>query len=279
MLWVGQVLRRHTAQVGADLFGIGLGGITRIVANHQVVLGIHAGAGELLELHLHELALVAQLDNAILKLSLCLLHDLEARENPGDIGERNVVIELEGRQTQQGAVERLTGGLKRGDELVDRAHDGGDGLDLIALAVNVHVDDGTTGRDRDHDGIGEHRHASGSAVTHARLARGKRGIGIEVEVGAQDLGEVAVDNDGTVHLGELEQAVRGERNVEWEAVVTGSEHVFGVADADKGTQVTGDDHVEGGADRLTRCRQADGLFHTLLQLVLIQGIAPIAYAP
>ena len=116
-------------------------------------------------------------------------------------------------------------------------------------------------------------------MTHARLTRGERGIGIEVEVGAQDLGEVAIDNDGAVHLGKLEQAVRGKRNVEMEAVDTGSEHVFGVADADKGAQVTGDDHVEGGADRLTRCRQADGLFHTLLQLVLIQGIAPIVYAP
>lgn len=88
-------------------------------------------------------------------------------------------------------------------------------------------------------------------MTHARLTRGERGIGIEVEVGTQDLGEVAIDNDGTVHLGELEQAVRGKRNVEREAVVTGGEHVFGVADADKGAQVTGNDHVEGGADRLT----------------------------
>ena len=116
-------------------------------------------------------------------------------------------------------------------------------------------------------------------MTHARFARGERGIGIEVKVGAQNLGEVAVDDDGTVHLGELEQTVRGKRNVERKAVVTGGEHVFGVADADKGTQVTGNDHVEGGADRLTRCRQANGLFHTLLQLVLIQGIAPIVYAP
>ena len=279
MLWVGQVLGRHTAQVGADLFGIGLGGIARIVANHQVVLGIHAGAGELLELHLHELALVAQLDNAILKFGLCLLHDLEARENTGNVGERNVVIELEGRQAQQGAIERLTGGLERGDELVDRAHDGGDRLDLVALTVDVHVDDGTTSRNRDHDGVGEHRHASGSTVTHARLTRGERGIGIEVEVGAQDLGEVAIDNDGAVHLGKLEQAVRGKRNVEREAVVTSSEHVFGVADADKGAQVTSNDHVEGGANRLAGGSQANSLFHTLLQLVLIQGIAPIVYAP
>lgn len=52
-----------------------------------------------------------------------------------------------------------------------------------------------------------------------------------------------------------------------------------VADTDKGAQVTSNDHVEGGADRLARCRQANGLFHTLLQLVLIQGIAPIVYAP
>ena len=116
-------------------------------------------------------------------------------------------------------------------------------------------------------------------MTHARLTRGERGIGIEVEVGTQDLGEVAIDNDGTVHLGELEQAVRGKRNVEREAVVTGGEHVFGVADADKGAHVTGNDHVEGGADRLTGGSQANSLFHTLLQLVLIQGIAPIVYAP
>ena len=116
-------------------------------------------------------------------------------------------------------------------------------------------------------------------MTHARLTRGERGIGIEVEVGAQDLGEVAIDNDGAVHLGKLEQAVRGKRNVEREAVVTSSEHVFGVADADKGAQVTSNDHVEGGANRLTGGSQANSLFHTLLQLVLIQGIAPIVYAP
>ena len=116
-------------------------------------------------------------------------------------------------------------------------------------------------------------------MTHARLTRGERGIGIEVEVGTQDLGEVAIDNDGTVHLGELEQAVRGKRNVEREAVVTGGEHVFGVSDADERSHVAGDDHVQGGADRLTGGSQADGLFHTLLQLVLIQGIAPIIYAP
>ena len=279
MLRVGQVLRRHASELGANLLGVGLRGIACVVADHQVVFGIHAGARELLELHLHELALVTQLDNAILKLGLCLLHDLEAREDAGDVGERDVVVELKGRQAQQGAIERLTGSLERGDELVDRAHDGGDGLDLVALTVDVHVDDGTTSRNRDHDGVGEHRHASGGAVTHARLARGKRGIGIEVEVGAQDLGEVAVDDDGAVHLGKLEQAVRGKRNVEREAVVTGSEHVFSVTDADKGTQVTGNDHVEGGADRLTRCRQANSLFHTFLQLVLIQGIAPIVYAP
>ena len=116
-------------------------------------------------------------------------------------------------------------------------------------------------------------------MTHARFTRGERGIGVEVEVGAQNLGKVAIDDDGAVHLGELEQAVRGERNVEREAVVTGSKHVFGVANADKGAQVTGDDHVEGGANRLAGGRQANSLFHTLLQLVLIQGIAPIVYAP
>ena len=99
-----------------------------------------------------------------------------------------------------------------------------------------------------------------------------------MEVRAQDLREVAVDDDGAVHLGKLEQTVRGEGYIKRKTVVARGENVLGVADADKGTEVSGDDHVESRADGLAGSGQANRLLHALLYFVLIQGIAPIAYA-
>ena len=119
----------------------------------------------------------------------------------------------------------------------------------MALAVDVDGDDLTALRDRDDHGAGEQAHAGRGAMAHARLGGRQRRVGVEVVVGAQDLGEALVDHDGAVHLGELEEAVGGERDVEAEAVVAGREHGLGVADADEGAQAARDDHVEGVAKR------------------------------
>ena len=70
-------------------------------------------------------------------------------------------------------------------------------------------------------------------MSHARLGRGQRRVGIEVVVGAQNLREVLVDDDGTVHLGELEKTVRREGNVQLETIVAGCQDVLGISDADE----------------------------------------------
>ena len=51
----------------------------------------------------------------------------------------------------------------------------------------------------------------GGAVPGAGLLRGDRGVGHQVHVGAQDPGDVAVEHDGAVHLGQLAQPGRRER--------------------------------------------------------------------
>ena len=136
--------------------------------------------------------------------------------------------------------------------------------------MHVDVHDSAASRDGDDDGIGEHRHTRRRAVTHAGFARGERRIGIQMEVRAQDLRQIVVDDDGAIHLGKLEQTVRRERDIEREAIVASRENVLGVSDANQGAKVSGDDHVEGGADRLARGGQANRLLHALLYLVLIQ---------
>ena len=103
-------------------------------------------------------------------------------------------------------------------------------------------------------------------VAHARLGGGQRRVRVQVVVGAQNLGEVAVDDHGAVHLAELEEAVGGERDVELEAVVTRGEDVLRVAHADEGAQVARQDHVQGRAQRRPRRGLPDRVVEALLVL-------------
>ena len=63
-------------------------------------------------------------------------------------------------------------------------------------------------------------------------------------VGAQYLRHVPVDDNGAIHLRELEEAIGRKRDVELEAIVTGPDDVIRITDADEGTEVASDDHVE-----------------------------------
>ena len=100
-------------------------------------------------------------------------------------------------------------------------------------------------------------------MARARLIRGQRGIGIEVIVGAQDLGEVLVDDHGTVHLGELEEAVGREGDIEGEAIGARGEDGILIADGDQGTEMAGNDHVDGHAQRRAGSAHANSLLATL----------------
>ena len=114
-------------------------------------------------------------------------------------------------------------------------------------------------------------------MAHARLAGRQRGVRVEVEVGAQDLGEVLVDDDGAVHLAQLEQSVGSERDAQRETVVARCQHVLGIAHADERADVAGDDHVERRANGLPGRREPNGLLHALLSIRFIQNTTPVPY--
>ena len=255
----------------ADGLGVALRGVAGVVADHEQVLGLHV-SHELLALHLHGAALAAKLHDAAVYLVGGGHEGLEVVEDRRDVGERDVVVELERGETKQRVVECLARGLQRRDELRGARHELGHATKLVRAAAHVEVHDLAALGDGYDEGLREQAHARSRAVAHARLARGKARVWVEVEVGAQDLREVTVHNDGAVHLGELEQAVRRERDVEWEAVVAGREHGVGVAHADEGAEVAGDDHVEGTAHGGAGGRDGDGLLEALLDRWLLLGV-------
>ena len=242
----------------ADLRGSFFGRVAGVVADHQGVGVVHASQ-ELLALHGRGLSFSAQLDDAVVKLLSGGEKDLEEIEDVGDVAQRDVVVKLKTGEAQKAAVDLRARALHGRGELVDRDHEVRDVLELQALAAHVDVDDRAAFGDRDDHGLGEKAHTGGGAVARARLGRGKRRVGVEVVVCAQDLGEVLVQNYGAVHLAQLEEAVCREGNVQLKAVVAGGQDVFCVADADKCAHVTGDDHVEGVAQGGPRRRLLDGV--------------------
>ena len=193
-------------ELRADLASGLLGGVARVVADHEEVLGLHV-ANELLALHLYGAALATELHDAAVDLVGGGHEGLEVVEDRRDVGERDVVVELERGEAQQRVVERLARGLQRRNELGGTRHELGHAAQLVRAAAHVQVHDLTALGDGDDEGLREQAHARRGAMAHARLARGEARVRVEMEVRAQDLREIAIDNDGTIHLGKLEQAV------------------------------------------------------------------------
>ena len=95
-----------------------LGGLRRVVADHEGV-GLLDAREVLVALHLGDLALASELDDAVVELLARAEKDLEEVEDVGEVTERDHVVELEAREAQQVAVE-LGAGVLHGDrQLVD----------------------------------------------------------------------------------------------------------------------------------------------------------------
>ena len=94
----------------------------------------------------------------------------------------------------------------------------------------------------------------GGAVPGAGLVAGDGGVGHQVHVGPEDPGDVAVEDDRAVHLRELAQAGRGERDVEGEAA--GGDRLDGlvVAEHDQGAGAAAQDALQAVAQGGTRAR-------------------------
>ena len=203
--YVGDACRgRHLSgaegvELPANAVGVLLRRVRGVVADGQRELLVHA-AGELLELAAHHLVVGAELGHERAQARGGLEQQLEAPVHAGDVGEGHEVVELKAREPREQGVEGVAARLERDHELVDLVTEllGAAQLEAAATDVDVHVRAAL--RDRDDHGVGHHGHARGGTVAHAGLGGRHGGVGVQVEVGAQDRGEVLVDDDGTVHL-------------------------------------------------------------------------------
>ena len=115
-----------------------LGGVHRVVANHEGIGLVHARE-VLFALHAGNLTLAAQLHDAAVQLLAGAEKNLEEVEDVGDVAERDHVVQLETREAQEAAVELVARVLHGNGELVDRGEQAAHALELVALAVDVDV--------------------------------------------------------------------------------------------------------------------------------------------
>ena len=120
------------------------------------------------------------------------------------------------------------------------------------MTINVDRNQRTARRHCNHNRLGEQAHASGSTVASACFCSWKRCIRIEVEVGAQNSGEVFVHHHSAIHLAELKQSICCERNIKFETISARSKDVFCISHANEGAQTASDNHVQCNAKRCTR---------------------------
>ena len=140
--------------------------------------GLVAGDADhrLLELHLDQPALGAELDDVALDLDRHARHELGALEDGEDVVQRDAALELERGQAGGDLVEAGAVLVERRERLVGLGQDGGDLLEDVLGAVDVERDDVAALGDGDHQRVGLLGHALGRAVAGARLrARGSSG--------------------------------------------------------------------------------------------------------
>ncbi|MEJ7719350.1 MAG: hypothetical protein WKF58_02405 [Ilumatobacteraceae bacterium] len=88
-------------------------------------------------------------------------------------------------------------------------------------------------------------------MSRAGLARRHGGVGDEVHVGPRDAVTVGGDDDRTVHLRQLGQALRRERCVDEEPARADGEHLGTVVEDEQRTCLGPDDAIDAVAQRFT----------------------------
>ena len=171
----------------------------------------------LLELHLDQPALGAELDDVALDLDRHAGHELGALEDGEDVVERDAALELERGQAGGDLVEAGAVLVEGRERLVGLGEDRGDLLEDVLGAVDVEGDDLAPLGDGDHERVGLLGHALGRAVAGARLGREDRRVRHQLDVGPGDLGRRGVERDRAVHLRELVEQLRRVIDVELDA--------------------------------------------------------------
>src|SRR3954467_447121 len=199
-----------------------------VVYERSLVAG-HADH-DLLELHLDQAALGAELDDVALDLDGHAGDELGALQDGEDVVQRGTALELQGRQAGGDLVEAGPVLVEGGQRLVGLGQHHGDVREDVLGAVDVQRDDVAALADGHHERVGLLGDALGRALAGAGLQAQDRGIRDELDVGGGDLRRVAVEDDRAVHLGQLEEQRWREVDVDLDPAGEEEAQVVGIAD-------------------------------------------------
>ncbi len=237
----------------ADLLERGgerLVGVAREVVAHQRRLLGRCADHRLLELHLDQAPLAAELDDVALDLDGHAGDELRALQHREHVVQRRRALELQRGQPRRDLVQARAELLERRQRLVGLGEHDRDVLEDVLDAVDVDRDDLTALGDRDHQRVGLLGHALGGAMAGARLVGEDRRIGHQLDVRHRDLRGVGVEDDRPVHLRHLVE--EGGRVVDVELDPAGEQEaqILGLADRDQAAGAG----VEDALDALTERR-------------------------
>ena len=160
------------------------------------------------------------------------------------IVEHDRVLELERGQARQHLLEPRAVRLERRERLIRLGQHVGDRLELVARLADEDRDRLTLLRDRDHERVRLLGDSLGRAVPGAGLGRGDRRVRHQLHVRVGELRNRRVDDDRPVHLGQLVEQLRRERQVEPHAAREQERELLRVADHDQRALARADDVVD-----------------------------------
>jgi hypothetical protein len=161
-------------------------------------------------------------------------------------------FELQPGQPRRDRVESCPVLVEGGQTLVGLRKHRGYVLEDVFHPAEIERDDVAALGDRDHEGIGLLGDALGGPMAGTRLRREDRGVGHQLDVGADDLGRLLVEDDRPVHLRHLVEQRRGVVDVEVDAPRKEKGDLLRVSDDDQPARARMDDVVDALAERGAR---------------------------
>ncbi len=208
--------------------------------------GLLGGGAEhrLLEVHLDQTALAAQLDDVAFDLDRHARDELAALEHRQHVVQRAAALELERREPRRDLIEAGAVLVERGECLVGLGQHDGDVLEDVADRADVERDHLAALRDRDHERVGLLGDALGGAVAGPRLDRQDRRVGHQLDVRHRDLGRVGVERDRAVHLRQLVEQRRRVVDVDLDPAREEERELVGLADHEQAAGACVEDVVD-----------------------------------
>jgi hypothetical protein len=206
---------------------------------------------------------------------------LQALGDDRDVAHGDEVLDLEGGQRGRDLVEAELVALERRERLVGAGQDLAGVLEDVADLADVGRDDLHRLRHRDDRVAGLLGHPLRRPVPGAGLLRGDRVVGHQVDRCAVDPGDVLVEDDRAVHLGQLAQAGGGERHVQREAAGRDRLDRLVLAEHDQRARTPAQDPLEPVAQRGARCDRCQGRAQPQLLVVALchRSLHLLSWAP